>query len=360
MPLIFPALIALFGNRFDALFQLAGWGTSAISGTLKQTHAPAPTDSAHSPRLPRADRRHELSQRTRHQLCRHLRFSRLSRQPRIGFTPLRRLVVGGLSAMIGLVGLSRIYLGHHWFTDVVTSYLAWFQLSGRADLAVPQARTDLSAMNRAKIEVVGHGGAGDFFPGNSRGSMQKAIDLGVDRIEIDILATADGDLVLVHDDTVEIDPGVRQKVRRLPTEHVRGRVDDLLTLDEFFDLIGPSMPVLLDLKRPGYERKIAESGQSPRGRDIWISTTHALSIFRLRSVAPNAKFGLSSGHIATGSASSARTLAGSRRPRGHAGSPADRGQTLRSADDHGQFSSLFALVGAGRARGRDCASQSGR
>ncbi|MGI8865376.1 MAG: phosphatase PAP2 family protein, partial [Rubrobacteraceae bacterium] len=42
---------------------------------------------------------------------------------RIKFTFLRRLVVGLLGLKIALVGPSRIYLGHHWFTDVLTSYL---------------------------------------------------------------------------------------------------------------------------------------------------------------------------------------------------------------------------------------------
>ncbi len=36
---------------------------------------------------------------------------------------LRRLVVGGLVALVGLVGPSRIHQGHHWFTDVTASYL---------------------------------------------------------------------------------------------------------------------------------------------------------------------------------------------------------------------------------------------
>jgi membrane-associated phospholipid phosphatase len=42
--------------------------------------------------------------------------------------PLRRLIASAAAALIALVGPSRIYLGHHWLTDVLGSYLlgsAW-------------------------------------------------------------------------------------------------------------------------------------------------------------------------------------------------------------------------------------------
>jgi glycerophosphoryl diester phosphodiesterase len=151
-----------------------------------------------------------------------------------------------------------------------------------------------------RIEIVGHGGAGDFFPGNSRGSIEKALELNVDRIEIDLIATASGELVLVHDHELRDADGARRKVRKLPTELVRERVDQMLTLDEFFAIVDPSRPVLLDLKKPGYERAVAEAVKLQAGRDIWISTTHARSIFALRSKLTGVTFGLSSGHIATG------------------------------------------------------------
>jgi undecaprenyl-diphosphatase len=35
----------------------------------------------------------------------------------------RRVVAGGLTALVALVGTSRVYLGHHWFTDTMASYL---------------------------------------------------------------------------------------------------------------------------------------------------------------------------------------------------------------------------------------------
>jgi undecaprenyl-diphosphatase len=36
---------------------------------------------------------------------------------------MRRAAVTFLVGLIALVGPSRIYLGHHWFTDVMASYL---------------------------------------------------------------------------------------------------------------------------------------------------------------------------------------------------------------------------------------------
>jgi undecaprenyl-diphosphatase len=123
LPLALPALIALFGNRFDAFFQLLGWGTSAISGTLKQImKRPRPSADHHRVSPARIGGTSFPSGHVINYTGIYGFLAFLASQ-RIGFTPLRRLVVGALASLIGLVGLSRIYLGHHWFTDVITSYL---------------------------------------------------------------------------------------------------------------------------------------------------------------------------------------------------------------------------------------------
>ncbi len=53
------------------------------------------------------------------------------------------------------------------------------------------------------ILVVGHRGAKAFYPENTMLSFQKAIELGVDGIEMDINMTKDGQLVVIHDNTVD-------------------------------------------------------------------------------------------------------------------------------------------------------------
>jgi len=150
------------------------------------------------------------------------------------------------------------------------------------------------------IEVVGHGGAGAYFPGNSRRSIERALEIGVDRIECDVQRTADGVLILGHDEHVVIG-GVKLAVRGLPLERVRVGFDDLLTLNDFIELVGGEAALLLDLKAPGYEPEVATAihRHAIRERTI-VSSTYALSLLSLRSLVPGLSTGLSTGHLASG------------------------------------------------------------
>lgn len=58
-------------------------------------------------------------------------------------------------------------------------------------------------MSTNKIKVIGHRGAAGLAFENTIASMLKAIELGVDYIEIDVWKTADNEIVVFHDATLE-------------------------------------------------------------------------------------------------------------------------------------------------------------
>lgn len=123
LPPLYPALIFLFGHRVDAFFQLAGWGTSAISGTLKMVmKRPRPVEGRFRVTKARIGGTSFPSGHVINYTGVYGMLAYLAGQ-RIRSTALRRVIIGFCGAKVALVGPSRIYLGHHWFTDVVTSYL---------------------------------------------------------------------------------------------------------------------------------------------------------------------------------------------------------------------------------------------
>ncbi len=80
----------------------------------------------------------------------------------VPWRPLRRAIAGAAAALIALVGPSRIYLGHHWFTDVLGSYLlgsAWLVglvtlYRGLRDCQRPGPPTELEAQAEPEGRVV--------------------------------------------------------------------------------------------------------------------------------------------------------------------------------------------------------------
>jgi glycerophosphoryl diester phosphodiesterase len=149
------------------------------------------------------------------------------------------------------------------------------------------------------IEVVGHGGAGDFYPGNSQMAIEKAIEIGVDRVEIDVQVAGDGSLVLVHDEHV-LRFGKRVSIRQLSRAQIAESLDGLLTLEDAIELTRGKSALMVDLKSPGYERPVAAAiVRSNAADETIVSSTYAWSLRAVRRHAPGVQLGLSTGHIST-------------------------------------------------------------
>ena len=86
------------------------------------------------------------------------------------------------------------------FLILVASLLAACR-DGEAGLT-PAGR-NRSVIASAPLEIVGHRGAKGITPENTLASFQKALDLGVDMIELDVHLSKDGELVVIHDPNLE-------------------------------------------------------------------------------------------------------------------------------------------------------------
>jgi glycerophosphoryl diester phosphodiesterase len=81
-----------------------------------------------------------------------------------------------------------------------------FFLSGYVSVAqrtVEEIRTDFLDSDSKTILVAAHRAAHLDYPENSLPAIQKAIDIGVDIIELDVKVTKDGIPVLMHDGTID-------------------------------------------------------------------------------------------------------------------------------------------------------------
>jgi membrane-associated phospholipid phosphatase len=121
-----PALAAamlVLGFPLEALFQLAAWGAGGISSVIKRVMRRSRPSSEEVRVLPA--RIGGSSFPSGHVLIYTGVYGFLAFliETLVRSNKIRRAAVGALVSLIALVGPSRIYLGHHWFTDVMASYL---------------------------------------------------------------------------------------------------------------------------------------------------------------------------------------------------------------------------------------------
>ena len=123
LPLVWPLVWLLVGRPAEALVQLAGWGTSGVSFLVKSTmRRPRPHIDDCIVIPARIGGTSFPSGHVINYTGVYATMAVLLSSTGLPL-PLRRALIGVIGLKIVLVGPSRIYLGHHWFTDVVTSYL---------------------------------------------------------------------------------------------------------------------------------------------------------------------------------------------------------------------------------------------
>ncbi|WP_426954290.1 glycerophosphodiester phosphodiesterase family protein [Muricoccus radiodurans] len=119
--------------------------------------------------------------------------------------------------------------------------------------------------------IIGHRGAKDIWPENGLTGFRSVLSLPVAGVEFDVHPTADGDLAVIHDPTLDrttdgIGPVAARTMAELRALRLKGGEEGVPSLDEVLDVLGPSGTELhIELKAgadgqpyPGLETRVAD------------------------------------------------------------------------------------------------------
>ena len=160
-----------------------------------------------------------------------------------------------------------------------------------------------------RVAVMGHRGAPTLAPENTLASFARALEIGVDYVELDVHLSRDGALVVIHDHTLERTTDGAGPVGERSLEEIQrleaGAWFDpsfagerVPTLDQVLELVAGRCDVAVEIKNgpifyPGIEEAVLRTLERRRalGRSIVISFDHP-SVLRFKELAPQSRTGV--------------------------------------------------------------------
>ncbi|HEY4627916.1 MAG TPA: glycerophosphodiester phosphodiesterase family protein [Flavobacterium sp.] len=99
---------------------------------------------------------------------------------------------------------------------------------------------------------IGHRGAKGYEPENTFVSFQKALDMQVDGIELDVHLSADGEIIVIHDESIDRTTNGKGFVNALSLRELKAfRINgtyEIPTLAAIFDLVNQDCFINIELK----------------------------------------------------------------------------------------------------------------
>ncbi len=111
-------------------------------------------------------------------------------------------------------------------------------------------------------QLIGHRGAAALEPENTLRGFKKAIELGLDYVELDVRRCKSGELVVIHDETVDRTTNGKGLVKGMALQQLQkldaGKGESIPTLKEAMDLCEGKVGMILELKDAGIEADVME------------------------------------------------------------------------------------------------------
>ncbi len=112
------------------------------------------------------------------------------------------------------------------------------------------------------MHIMGHRGAPAYEPENTLRSLRRALEIGVDAVEIDVHLSKDGRIMVIHDDSVDRTTNGKGRVRDLTFAQLRqldaGKGERIPSLEEAADLVVGKAHLIIEIKDPAAARPLVE------------------------------------------------------------------------------------------------------
>lgn len=165
---------------------------------------------------------------------------------------------------------------------------------------------------RKQVDNVAHRGATAYAPENTIAAFDLAVEMKADYIEIDVQQSKDGELVLIHDTTVNRTTDGTGKVGELTFEQLRSldagswkgeefAGEQIPTFEEILDRYRGKVGILIELKAPelypGMEEQVAEALKErnldkPQNEKIIIQSFNFESMKKMNELLPTVPIGV--------------------------------------------------------------------
>ena len=144
---------------------------------------------------------------------------------------------------------------------------------------------------------VGHRGARAYEPENTLRSFKKALEIGVNAIELDVRRTKDNQLVVIHDADVKRTTNGKGVVSELTLDEIKefstAEGEKIPTLEEALNFLDSKVKILIELKEEGVEEQVlAAIREKGLQRKIIIVSFHEEALRKIREAEKEVETGL--------------------------------------------------------------------
>ncbi len=170
-------------------------------------------------------------------------------------------------------------------------------------------QTLLTEMYDGRTLIFGHRGASAYAPMNTLPAFEKAVELGADGVELDVHLSKDGQLIVLHDFTVDHTTNGSGYVRDMTLAELKTldagsklfgeafKNTRIPTLDEVFEAVGHKLLINVEIKSEseitdGVEQRVADCLlRHTMARRVIVSSFNPLALRRFREIMPSVPIG---------------------------------------------------------------------